>query len=155
MTTISVTRKCGCESTFDSSGMPPFKRDDRIGFFERTQCPRCDPKMKAKANKEREERSAQEQQDAQEAEEKAGYEPLRGSPKQVAWATKIRIQQIQGAFEALELDEGDFNIQVGDPAGQIDTASWWIDNRETTPEDLPAALAAALGTDATTGENPF
>lgn len=155
MTTQSATRQCGCETTFDTTGLAPFQLKDKRAFFERTKCPRCDPKLKAKNDRERATYQAQELAEAQEAEERAGYEALRGSPKQVAWATKVRVQLIQAAFEALGLEETEFNHVVGDPAGRIDSASWWIDNREVPPEELPAAIAAALGTEATTSDNPF
>lgn len=155
MTTQTATRKCGCETTFDATGLAPFQLKDKQAFFERTKCPRCDPKLKAKNERERAAYQAQELEEAKEAEERAGYEALRGSPKQVAWATKIRVQLIQSAFEALGLEETEFDATVGDLAGRIDSASWWIEHRETAPESLPAALAEALGTDAATNENPF
>ena len=155
MTTQTVTRQCGCETNFDTTGLAPFQLKDKQTFFERTKCPRCDPKLKAKNDRERAAYQAQELAEAQEAEERAGYEALRGSPRQVDWATKVRVQLIQAAFEALGLEETEFNTAVGDPAGRIDSASWWIENRETPPEDLPTAIAEALGTSASGNENPF
>lgn len=155
MTTITATRQCGCETTFDTTGLAPFQFKDKQNFFESTKCPRCDPKLKAKNDRERAAYQAQVLAEAQEAEERAGYEALRGSPKQVSWATQVRVQLIQAAFEALGLEEIEFNNQVGDPAGQIDSASWWIEHRDTTPEALPAAIAQALGTNAVAVENPF
>lgn len=62
---------------------------------------------------------------------------------------------VHDAFAALGLEESNFSAQVGNPAGQIDLASWWIDNRELTPQQLPHALAAVLGTNTTGSENPF
>lgn len=54
------------------------------------------------------------------------------------------------------MSEQEYVSKVLTPARLIDRSSWWIDNRETSSENLPELLADPGLTEAgTTTENPF
>lgn len=146
-----VKRACGHETNIDLEGLKPFERDGKLEWAARAKCPACDPKMRKRDD----ERRAAELADAQGRETRMGLEPLRGSAKQIGWATRVRVDLLEAAFNELDLDEAAFNTQVAGPASQVDAARWWIDNRELAPAALPGALATALGTGAVGTENPF
>ncbi|MGP7963677.1 hypothetical protein ACTVBU_10940 [Sanguibacter sp. A246] len=146
-----VKRSCGHETNISLDGLKPFERDGKLVWAARSKCPSCDPKMK---KRDRERRQAA-LDSAQDREARMGLSPLRGSAKQVAWATSVRVDLLEAAFDVLELAEDVFSVQVVAVASQVDAARWWIDNRELAPEGLVDALAAALGTEVSATENPF
>ena len=147
-----VERSCGHETNISLEGLKPFEREGKLEWAARSRCPACDPKMRKRDA----ERRQNELADARERESRMGLDPLRGSAKQVDWATRVRVDLLEAAFDELDLDEAAFNSQIAGPASQVDAARWWIDNRELAPAELPSALAGALGDDASAGtEIPF
>ncbi len=148
---VAVARTCGHTTNIDLAGHKPFERDEKLVWAGASKCPRCDPKMK----KVDAARHAKQLEEARAAEERMGLDPLRGSAKSIAWGIQVRVDLIARAFVALELDEEAFDVAVCVPAGEVDSASWWIDHRDAEPQDLPQLLGRALGTDAARAcENP-
>lgn len=154
---MEIARACGHETTLDTTGLAPFERDDKLAYLARTRCPDCDPKIQKKREKERAQWIAKQEKAAIEAEKEFGFDQLQGSPKMVAWARRIRVGLVTQAFDLMDLSEDDFTEQVGDRAGKVTSARWWIDHKDANVEDLPGLLDEALGVPANVDglENPF
>ncbi|MET3803947.1 hypothetical protein ABIB25_000933 [Nakamurella sp. UYEF19] len=90
-------------------------------------------------------------------EAKFALDPLVGAPTILDWATRVRAELIQAAYDELGLDDEEFAEAIADPASEINSAGWWLDNRETDITALPDLFTEAL-TEATPSggsENPF
>ncbi|MDQ2740071.1 MAG: hypothetical protein M3Y35_15930, partial [Actinomycetota bacterium] len=154
----TITYRCGHSENRDLTAKKPFERDGFATWLAKQPCRDCDPK-RPKQKQEWVAAKRAESRDAHTVEKKFGMESLDGPEKIRDWATRIRVEFVAGAFEALDLDEDDFSEQVAAPAGEVNAAGWWLDHRDIDPATLPAELAAALSNDAlaaSTGtENPF
>jgi hypothetical protein len=104
-----------------------------------------------------ERKRAEEAEDVGVWEQRAGMFPLDGSEKAAAWGRRVRHAVLAGAYATL-VAEGDMSDEqwiahIGVPARLITGASWWIDNRDTTPGDVAELIAAAQPTSAVACEN--
>ncbi|MDH6111319.1 hypothetical protein P3T36_003343 [Kitasatospora sp. MAP12-15] len=159
----TVTHSCGHEVDHDLSERPADKRASFARWLEGRACRACWLAEKSGDEAERAEwlknKRAEEQQAAAEWAEQYRMPPLDGPAKAVPWGERCRHLLVTGAYRVLvvegSLDEGDWQ-QLEDQARTVDRASWWIDQREASPTDLPELLAAAVNdADARTSENPY
>ena len=78
-----------------------------------------------------------------------GYKTLTGSPKQIAWAEKIRFEKIQKAVDNFNLViDNEIEKFIEDEEGREakkaaiisvaghSEAKWWIDNRNRIGEEI-------------------
>ncbi|MHB1535954.1 MAG: hypothetical protein ACYC1D_15360, partial [Acidimicrobiales bacterium] len=58
--------------------------------------------------------------------------------------------------DTLGLADGNFAVRVENPARSIDSASWWVDQRNSEPVGLEELVTdAASNETATTSGNPY
>ena len=72
--------------------------------------------------------------------------PLKGTPRQVESAVRIRTQLLAGAWAILSAagwEENEFLIGVETYASQVLTAKWWIEHSSVAAHDLSDALQMA------------
>ena len=82
--------------------------------------------------------------------------PAFDGDKAVEWGQRVRHQLLAAAHDTLGLAEDDFAVRVENPARRIDSASWWIDQRDTEPVDLEELVTDAASNDpASSNGNPF
>ena len=88
---------------------------------------------------------------------RTGMPPLEGSDKAMEWGRQVRYELLAAAHDTLGVADNDFAERVENPARHLDSASWWIDQRDTTPADLEELVtdAAANETGASSSENPY
>ncbi|WP_051265222.1 hypothetical protein [Nakamurella lactea] len=155
----TVKHQCGHSEQRDLSTKKPFERAGFAAWLAKQPCRDCDPKQIRKKQEWVAAKRAEESREARAAEKKFGLEPLDGPEKIQDWAMRIRVDLITKAFEALDLDEADFDEQVASPAGQVNAAGWWLDHRDIDPSVLSDELTAALTDDAATTstgtQNPY
>jgi len=160
-TTWEVNHSCGHEQVHDLSGKRVSERAGYAKWLGTKDCSDCFfSKRDATAGKDREtwlaERRAAELVEIETWETRSDMGPLDGSEKAVEWGRKVRFQLMAGAFESMGLSEDDFAIHVEAPARQVTRASWWIDQRDSDPEDLAELVADAATTgEAGINENPY
>jgi len=110
---VAIIMACGCQETHDIVGKVK-DRDKKAERIAERVCSACLKKANEKENVEAEKKSAE-----------YGLIPLVGTPKQVAWATTIRLHVAEAAFEKKGVEA---TIERFNAAST--SASWWIDNRE-------------------------
>lgn len=155
----SITYKCGHSEDRDLASRKPFEREGFAKWLAKQPCRDCDPKQIRKRQQWIAGKRAEESAAANAAEKRFGLTPLEGPEKIRDWATRVRVELIQGAFAAGDLNEDQFASQVAAPAGEVNAAGWWLDHRDTEPEHLHAVLMAALSDDdgarSDGNENPY
>jgi len=157
----SVTHACGHEVSTDLSDKPADKRAAFARWLAGRDCTDCWRASRAEDEAGRaawiESKRAEEQSAATAWAEQFGMPPLDGPPKAIPWGERCRHQLVSAAYTELvlegELGEATWQ-EIEDQARTVDRASWWIDQREAAPGDLPELLAAA-GDAARTSENPY
>jgi hypothetical protein len=155
-TTWTVTHSCGHDQDHDLSSRRPSERAGFARWLGKKECSSCWRAGRNKANsKEREawlaERRAAEAEEIATWEQRTGMPKLDGSAKQVEWARRVRRDLLAAGHEwwlDAGRDEDEF-ARIEALARRITGAGWWIDQRESAPEDL-----AELVNDGA-GENPF
>jgi len=160
-TRYDVTHLCGHTVVADLSDRPADKRAGFARWLAGRECTECWRKSREGDQAERTAwlvaRRAQEQADASAWAEQYSMPPLDGPPKALPWGERVRHQLVRDAYTALviegELSEDQWQ-EVEAQARGIDRASWWIDQREADPGDLPELLGAATDADRAT-ENPY
>lgn len=160
-TLFDVTHACGHEVTADLSSRPADKRAGFARWLASRGCTECWRKDRESDQAERAAwlvaRRAKEQADATAWAQQYAMPPLDGPAKAVPWGERVRHRLVADAYTALVV-EGDLAEEqwqeVEDQARGIDRASWWIDQREAEPADLPELLDAATDADRST-ENPY
>jgi hypothetical protein len=73
---------------------------------------------------------------------------LEGTPKQVTWATSLRVMLLSRLWEQRAkagMDPDEFVRRVERPAKEIRDASFWIDHREVALGDLEKVLHDVKG----------
>jgi hypothetical protein len=82
---------------------------------------------------------------------------LEGTERAVAWGIRCRHDLVSAAYTALvvegELVDDDWQT-VEEAARTVTRAGWWIDQRDSSPSDLPELVEAATERDRPS-ENPF
>ncbi|MFJ1931698.1 hypothetical protein ACIPLC_15865 [Kitasatospora sp. NPDC086801] len=82
--------------------------------------------------------------------------PLEGPERAIAWGERCRHQLVTAAYEALVVEgvlAEEAWLAIEQQLRTLDKASWWIDQRESAPADLPELAAAATSADRV-NENP-
>jgi hypothetical protein len=158
-----ITYACGHSEDRDLSGK---RADERAGYARWLASKDCTDCWRAtqdgtgeKVTKEQwlERKRAEEAEQVGAWEQQAGMFALDGSEKATAWGRRVRHSVLTGAYDAL-VTEGDMSDEqwiahIEAPARLITRASWWIDNRDTTPGDVAELVAAAQPTSAVACEN--
>ncbi|MFF2955690.1 hypothetical protein ACFVVU_30630 [Kitasatospora sp. NPDC057965] len=157
----AVTHGCGHDADHDLSSRPADQRAGYARWLAGRDCTACWRAQRDADGADRaawlEQKRAAEQQAATEWAAKFRMPPLDGPEKAIAWGERSRHQLMAAAYRDLVV-EGDLDenawLDIEEQARTIDRASWWIDQRDAAPADLPELLAAATGEDRTT-ENPY
>ncbi|NQX29849.1 hypothetical protein HQQ81_21080 [Microbacteriaceae bacterium VKM Ac-2854] len=152
---------CGHSEQRDLSDKPAGKRAGLAEWLSKSPCFDC--YKAARGSTVSAEVKAEREQRRQLAIEWAGVNelaPLRGTDKQKDWAVRVRHEMLQAAYAVLVEQQGmaesDYDRSVLEPARLVDSARWWLDNRETEVADLPELLAdAGLDESASSTENPL
>jgi len=74
---------------------------------------------------------------------------LVGTEKAVAWATRVRYTLMGEAYDwrvDREWSDEEFDVRLVSPARERVSASWWIDQRDSVPEDLEELLTDGVST---------
>jgi hypothetical protein len=74
---------------------------------------------------------------------------LVGTEKAVAWAARVRYTLMGEAYDwrvDREWSEEEFALRLESPARERASASWWIDQRDSAPEDLEELLTDGAST---------
>ncbi|MEU8924208.1 hypothetical protein AB0D10_25240 [Kitasatospora sp. NPDC048545] len=159
-TVWTVEHACGDSVEHDLSARPADQRAGYARWLAGRSCKDCWLAERKEDPASREawiaERRAEEQQAATDWAQKFSMPPLDGPPKAISWGERCRYQLVTGAYRVLVQEGGLAEDAWQDIEQQVrvtDRASWWIDQRDAAPADLPELLAAAA--DARTTENPF
>ena len=153
---------CGHVGTIDLSALPADRRGGRIAYMkDKGLCRDCFEATREK-RRELEQRkwvtARRKEEDAQAAQWARGgqYAPLIGSAKQVAFAARVRYDLMRQLYEWAAQDGNDpaGYARAEQAARGIDSARWWLDQRDlVTPPlggiaDLVELLDAAADTHA-------
>lgn len=122
MSKYSITHTCG--HTVEKQLFGPHKeRDSKIEWLESQPCLDC---LRAEEARKRDEQNKA----AAEANKLAGYEPLIGSEKQIAWAETIRREAIEAFAEVFEKVPADAKTTWAKTSEWLKNqteAKWWIE----------------------------
>ncbi len=161
-TTWEAHHPCGHTAFHDLSARRPSERASYASWLVARDCANCwKAGRDAAAARERATwlaaRRAEELADTEMWETQTGMPPLEGSDKAVEWGRRVRYQLLVAAHDTLGVADDDFAERVENPARRIDSASWWIDQRDTQPVELEelATDAASNDTAASSSENPY
>lgn len=160
-TGYDIDHKCGHAEHHDLSNLPAGKRAGRAVWLATTDCTDCFKTRNRKTlSKEVQAERAAEQQTATAQAERDQLAVLVGSEKQIEWAHRVRYELLRDTYTALVAEgtftDDQFDAEVIVPARLIDRAHWWIDNRATSPADLPELLNdTGLDVAAVSVENPY
>nr|WP_030458915.1 hypothetical protein [Kitasatospora sp. NRRL B-11411] len=156
----TVEHDCGHAVDHDLSSRPADKRAGYARWLATRSCRDCWLAERKEDTAEREAwiaaRRAEEQEAATTWAAQFGMPPLEGPERAIAWGERCRHQLVTTAYQALVV-EGTITeeawLAVEEQLRTLDKASWWIDQRESEPADLPELAAAATSADRVT-ENP-
>jgi len=152
-TTWPVEHECGHSQTHDLSAKPVSERAGLARWLSAKPCTECyfAAKDKEDGREPRLDRDAwlahkraAESAETEAFEVKTELGPLDGSEKAVNWARRVRHQLIAAAWEELGGSEDEFDAEVLVYARQITGASWWIDQKDSEPADLPELVSDAV-----------
>ena len=127
MASYVIMRSCGHEEKVFVEG--GFKRNEwRLERMKQEPCSECAKKIRDEENA----------RNAEEA-EAAGYPELKGSYKQIEWATTIRNTKI-AELDKMAAEDPDIKARVAKAKGRAIEmfvwSSWWIDRRAMHGNDL-------------------
>ena len=160
-TTWDVEHACGHCGDHDLSAKRASERAGYARWLGTKDCTECwRASRDAQAGRERAgalaERRAQELSATETWEARAGMPVLTGSDKAVDWGRRVRYQLLAAAHDTLDLSEDDYATRIEAPARHIDSASWWIDQRDAEAEDVEELVSDAASDDvARASENPY
>lgn len=126
MAKYTITYKCGCEVEMQLFG----KQEDRyskIEYYKTIECPHCRAK-----------RAAEEAANA-------GMVALKGSEKQIAWASDIRAKAAVVAKRLLDMAQPGKRAEAEAIINRVlnqESAAWWIDNRASFGSEKDLAILA-------------
>ena len=110
-------------------------RYEKIEYLERGLCPDCYREMKQQEREQENERSAT-------LAESLGFSQLKGSEKQVAWATTIR-QKVYESICRTDTEHPTYGYTLVVKVLSLElSAKWWIDNRNTDFVRITKVIAA-------------
>lgn len=159
--TFTIDHRCGHSAERDLSNKIAGERRRFAKWLSGELCTSC--WKKSEDRKDSEEFAAHKAAKLEEAradQERFGLPILTGSDGQIKWGLTSRHALLRAAYaeqvEAGEMSEDEFDQQILEPAKQIDFAGWWIDNRESSTEEL-IGLVNDPGERASSGgnENPY
>lgn len=158
-TEFEIDYSCGHTETKDLSDLPAGSRRGRVKFLEeKGNCFECYKKSNKKKDAAEFKKYVKQQvKQAKIDSEELELPDLEGTDKQIDWATQIRIELIETAREHLveeKISEGEFDSKILEPARRIGSASWWINNRESEPDELEELVNDVAETDLLS-ENPY
>lgn len=159
-TLFEVDHKCGHTQDHDLSHKAAGERAGYVAWLEKQACTDCWKKSaKRKVSKELAAERASRMDDAYADQERSNLPVLRGSEKQVEWATRLRYEKLHDIYvervESGALDEDAFDTDVLEPARMIGTAKFWIDNRDAADDALLELLADPGEVHLLDNENPY
>lgn len=141
-TKFSVDHECGHTQEHDLSAKPAGKRAGLAKWLKDKPCWEC-----GKTSGISEERKAEILAETEETERTLGLGELDATDLQreklLPWAREIRAAKVREAYELVESGketEAWFENNILGPAKQISRCNWWVDNRESSIEDLPELL---------------
>ena len=121
-----ITHSCGHAEHRIVGGYWAADKDREAGRLARRKCTSCVEEAKRSA-------AARVQLAALEQLGPVRLPPLSGSPRQVAWAETIRLQQLAALHRA--------SPHVVEQAARREDARWWIDHRSDTAVQLAMLVA--------------
>ena len=151
-TTWTVHHRCGHDQDHDLSKKPPSERIGLAHWLQQRDCSACWRAGRGE-NQAREEWLAE--QRSKESTEIDAWElgsqmpELVGTEKAVAWAARVRYTLMGEAYDwrvDREWSEEEFALRLESPARERASASWWIDQRDSVPEDLEELLTDGAST---------
>lgn len=129
MAKYTIKHSCGHSSTVELYG-PGKDRERKMEWMSRQDCAECKAATATTAHPD--------------------LPPLKGSPKQITWATTIRAEQIERVESWIEAEEEKLGEPLHptwydalDALKQQTDARFWIDNRDYSPHTLLANAAKA------------
>jgi len=152
---------CGTSVSHDLSAKRPSERAGYARSLATTDCSECWKAGRDAAAARRRAawltgRRAEELAETEAWETRADMPPLDGSDKAIEWGRGVRHQLLAVAHDTLGMADDDFAERVENPARHIDSAPWWIDQRDTEPVDLDQLVTdAASNPTATSSGNPY
>ena len=123
----TITHSCGHAESHAVAGYWVADQDREADRLARRKCTGCATEARRLA-------AAKVQLAARDQLGPVELPPLSGSPRQVAWAETIRLQQLA----ALHRTMPDLVTQVA----PLDDARWWIEHRSATTAQIAALVAA-------------
>lgn len=159
-TAYEVQHTCGHSRTIDLADKKAGDRAGLAAWYAKKECFDCYRKNRGTGGDDVTKRREQEAAEAAEFAEQNELPTFQGTEKQVRWATDVRHKLIRAAYDALvtegDMTEETFDDTVISPARMADKPSWWIDNREQDPADLPELLESVADDEtASSTENPY
>ena len=151
-TTWAVHHRCGHDQDHDLSKKPPSERTGLAHWLQQRDCSACWRAGRGE-NQAREEWLAE--QRSKESTEIDAWElgsqmpELVGTEKAVAWAARVRYTLMGEAYDwrnDREWSDEEFALRLESPARERASASWWIDQRDSVPEDLEELLTDGVST---------
>ena len=118
-----ITHSCGHTEQHVVGGYWACDRDREASRLARRKCTGCAAEAR-RATAAKMQLAARDQLGA------VQLSPLSGSPRQVAWAETIRLQQLAALHRALP--------DIVAQAARLDDARWWIDHRSDTVAQIAA-----------------
>jgi len=129
MAWTTINHSCGHTEQHQLYG-PGRDRERKAAWMAKDVCSDCRASDLAKANAE-----------AADAASEIGFAPLTGSDKQVAWATKIRLDYYNALIEAYGPNVVDGRNIAAEFLSVEIKAGWWIDHKSGyRPEEIISLL---------------
>lgn len=156
-TQFKIEFSCGHTETKDLSKSAPGKRKARaFGLGKNFVCSKC---FKKQGHESLEKQNQQQLIDAEAFETEYQLPAIRGTEKQINWATRVRYEVLA---EILDSDESESDqhlaAHVIDVARAIPKAGWWLDNctdKNLTVDDLIELITTAVDEDDDRDEVPL
>ena len=151
-TTWTVHHRCGHDQDHDLSKKPPSERTGLAHWLGQRDCSACWRAGRGE-NQAREEwlaeQRSKETTEIDVWERRTQMPELVGTEKAVAWAARVRYTLMGEAYDwrvDREWSDKEFALRLESPARERASASWWIDQRESAPEDLEELLTDGTST---------
>lgn len=146
-TEFEIDFACGHSEVRDLSDRPAGKRRGFAKWLESKDCTECFKKEQGQADLD------ELFQDVADRKKKLELPDLDGTDKQVKWGELNRDKLIMAAHgdltegEDAPLDEDEFDERILEPARKVTNAGWWMDNKDSEPDELEELVTTALDDD--------